>query len=560
MTGGTQSHALGSSRCPAINEVLTEAPCKRSKVNAKQLTLLLATVLIAGIALTPLLAMIAASIKIDGKISFFHYQTLLSSGRAWRLLGHSVALSFLTSLCAGALGMPLGVLLGQTNLPFRRAFAFLFTIPLLVPPYVIAVAWSAILGREGWLAYLTGGITAETTSAWLFGLPGCVLVLTTAFIPVVMLLTIAYLYTVNPRLEEAGRLVARWPWVLRGITLPMIRPGLLLSAGLVFLLVLGEFSVPMYLRYDVFPVETLTQFSAFYDFGAATASALPLALITLIVLMVERLLLRAPMKPMSLTSNETGARLIRLGATRGVWFLWVGGVSVVLIFLPLTVLFLQASPTDYREALSRAGDSLLRSLLYATVGATLLSGLGFFCGYLVNTQALRAWRAVDFLTLFLLVVPSPVIGIGLIGLWNHPATNWIYSTPAMILFGYLAQYTALTSRITAATLVQIPPSMEEAASLTGAGWFHRVCHIIAPLARPGLVAAWLVAYIFCLRDSGVAMVVYPPGQDTLPVRIFTLMANSPEGLVAALCLLLIAATLLPLGGLGLILKTWGRTP
>ncbi|HYY15323.1 MAG TPA: ABC transporter permease subunit, partial [Gammaproteobacteria bacterium] len=178
----------------------------------------------------------------------------------------------------------------------------------------------------------------------------------------------------------------------------------------------------------------------------------------------------------------------------------------------------------------------------------------------VNTQALRAWRAVDFLTLFLLVVPSPVIGIGLIGLWNHPATNWIYGTPAMILFGYLAQYTALTSRITAATLAQIPPSMEEAASLTGAGWFHRVCHIIAPLARPGLVAAWLVAYIFCLRDSGVAMVVYPPGQDTLPVRIFTLMANSPEGLVAALCLLLIAATLLPLGGLGPILKTWGRTP
>jgi iron(III) transport system permease protein len=528
-------------------------------VNAKQLTLLLTAVLIAGIALTPLLAMIAASVTIDGKISFFHYQTLLSSGRTWRLFGHSVALSFLTSLCASALGMPLGVLFGQTSLPFRRAFTFLFTIPLLVPPYIIAVAWSAILGREGWLAYLTGGITAETTSAWLFGLPGCVLVLTTAFTPVVMLLTIAYLYTVNPRLEEAGRLVARWPRVLRDITLPMIRPGLLLGTGLVFLLALGEFSVPMYLRYDVFPVETLTQFSAFYDFGAATAAALPLALITLIVLMAERSLLRAPMKPMSLTSSETGARLIRLGATRGVWFLGVGMVSVVLILLPLTVLFLQASPADYREALSRAGDSLLRSLLYAMVGATLLGGLGFFCGYLVNTQALRAWRAVDFLTLFLLVVPSPVIGIGLIGLWNHPATNWIYGTPAMILFGYLAQYTALTSRITAAALVQIPPSMEEAASLTGAGWFQRVCHIIAPLARPGLAAAWLVAYIFCLRDSGVAMVVYPPGQDTLPVRIFTLMANSPEGLVAALCLLLIAATLLPLGGLGLILKTWGRT-
>ncbi|MGH8532159.1 MAG: phosphonate ABC transporter permease, partial [Gammaproteobacteria bacterium] len=57
-----------------------------------------------------------------------------------------------------------------------------------------------------------------------------------------------------------------------------------------------------------------------------------------------------------------------------------------------------------------------------------------------------------------------------------------------------------------------------------------------------------------LRDTGIAMLVYPPGHDTLPVRIFTLMANSPEGLVAALCVLMMAATFLPLAPLGLIMK------
>ena len=186
--------------------------------------------------------------------------------------------------------------------------------------------------------------------------------------------------------------------------------------------------------------------------------------------------------------------------------------------------------TDYVDALSRAGDSLFHSLLYAAIGATLLTLLGFFCGYLIHTHALRAWRWVDFLTLLLLVLPAPVIGMGLISLWNRPATDWIYGTPVMILLGYLAQYLALTSRTTAAAIAQIPASMDEAAAVTGAGWFRRLSMITVPLARPGLLAAWLVAYIFCLRDTGIAMLVYPPGHDTLPVRIFTLMANSPEGL------------------------------
>nr|MDQ3959859.1 hypothetical protein [Pseudomonadota bacterium] len=63
-------------------------------------------------------------------------------------------------------------------------------------------------------------------------------------------------------------------------------------------------------------------------------------------------------------------------------------------------------------------------------------------------------------------------------------------------------------------------------------------------------------YIFCLRDTGITMLVYPPGHDTLPVRLFTLMANSPFERVAALCVVLIAATLLPLTVVGLLWMRW----
>jgi len=201
----------------------------------------------------------------------------------------------------------------------------------------------------------------------------------------------------------------------------------------------------------------------------------------------------------------------------------------------------------YAEAMNRAGGSLLRSLLYAAIGATLLAVFGFFTGYLIQTKAFRCWRSVDSSTIFLLALPSTVIGIGLISLWNTPRTNLVYGTPVIIILGYLAKYTALTSRISVAQLAQIPPSMEEAAQVAGAGWFRRMGLIVAPLARRGLLSGWLVGYIFSLRDTGITMLVYPPGHETLPVRIFTLMANGSPDLIAALCVVMTAATLLPAG-------------
>ena len=124
--------------------------------------------------------------------------------------------------------------------------------------------------------------------------------------------------------------------------------------------------------------------------------------------------------------------------------------------------------------------------------------------------------------------------------------------------GYLAQYTVLPMRITSASLESIPRSLEHAAQLGGASWFMSLHYILVPLAKRGLIAAWLISYVFCLRDIGISMAVYPPGSDTLPVRILTLMANGAPSLIAALCVILIVVTLLPLGVVSLWLRHSAR--
>jgi iron(III) transport system permease protein len=89
--------------------------------------------------------------------------------------------------------------------------------------------------------------------------------------------------------------------------------------------------------------------------------------------------------------------------------------------------------------------------------------------------------------------------------------------------------------------------MEEAAQVIGVSWTKRITGIVMPLVKTDLGVAWLVAYIFCLRDMGISMLVYPPGMDPLTVRIFTLMANGEPAMIAALCVLLVVVSLVPFG-------------
>jgi iron(III) transport system permease protein len=461
---------------------------------------------------------------------------------------HSLALAFSVMLLTVGTGVPLGIILSRTNLPFRRLFTILFVTPLLIPPYIIAVAWSDLLGRGGLLSGIISSSVIESAENMLFGLPGCTLVLSSVFLPIPMLFTMVFARAVNPRLEEEGLLFCSRGCVLRRITLPLIIPGITMAAVLVFLLSFGEFSVPNFLRYSVFPVESFTQFSAFYNFKAATAAAVPLVAVTLIALLLEAIFMRG--RKYNLHSAEDARALppAELGSWRSALTALVAVLVFVVVILPAAVLLIQAGGINiYKDALRMAGGSLRRSLLYAACGATLLMLIGFFTGYMIHTAKSFTARSADTLTLFLLALPGTVIGIGLIAVWNRPQTNIIYGTPLIIIIGYIAKYTATNSRISAAALSHIPASMEEAAQVAGAGWFHRIGLIVAPLIWPALLTSWLIGYIFSLRDTGITMLVYPAGHDTLPIRIFTLMANGSPQLIAALCIIMIFITLVPAG-------------
>jgi iron(III) transport system permease protein len=512
-------------------------------VKAETIVLWLCVALVAIAGLAPIAVMAVESVRHNGQFSLDNYHELISAAPFWPLLGNSIRLALATTAVCGFIGVPAGILFAKSDLPLRSGFMWLLTVPLVLPPYFVALGWARVVARIG-----------ASASDWLFGFGGCVLVLSSVFLPIIMLLTFASILNVDRRLEEAARLVSGWPGVLRRVTLPLSIPGIVFSLVLVFLLAMGELSVPSFLRYPTLPVLSFTQFAASYNFGAATAAAVPLAVIAFFGVLVESAFLR----DRDYAFRSTGQTLfISLRHLKSPLAALMAALCFAFVILPLSALFADAfSPPIMHEAMQRAGVSVVRSVMYSAVAATILMALGFLLGHFMRGGRQRVLSAF---TLALFAIPGTVLSIGLVRLWNTPGTWFIYATPALLILGYTAQYCAVTTRLSLAGLMLIPTSLDEAGRLSGAMWARRLFRISIPLSTRTLLCAWLAAYILCLRDVPLALMTAPPGGDPLPARILTLMANGAPPMIASLCLIMAIASLIPLVILARVIPSRGIT-
>jgi iron(III) transport system permease protein len=226
-------------------------------------------------------------------------------------------------------------------------------------------------------------------------------------------------------------------------------------------------------------------------------------------------------------------------------------ICTFLVIIPLLMLFMNSG--NYGNAFEKIADSLVRTFLYAAVSATLITSFGFLSGYL-QYQKHDSSNWMERFWLFLFALPGPVLGIALIILYNRPNLAFVYGTGIILILAFLGQFMLLASRIISVVISLIPYSLEEAAKSFGAGWFKRTTRITLPLSVYGIIAAWVVSFVFCVRDTGLSMLLYPPGKELVSTRIFTLMANTPPELIATCLTILMASVFIPFFLLTLIMK------
>ncbi len=472
------------------------------------------------------------------------YRALWLDARQQGLLWNTARLGVGTALLASAVGAPLGLALARIDLRAKALLRIVLAAPVVLPPYVVALAWTN-LG------------SGTDFSEWTYSLPAAIVVLGLVFYPLSMLATEVALRRIDGRLEEAAVLSAPPHVVLRRITLPLAAPSVLAAALVIFVLSVSEFGVPGLLRVRVYTTEVFTAFAALYDFSRAVLLAVPLLVLCLIVATVAVLLAGERLVSTRRGSGTRPALLQGWQAPAGAAVITVAAIA---LGLPVIVLAREALRAESLPAIVEGSASAIaNSLRLATIGATAVVGLAMWLGYARARARGPFGQFADIVYVVAFAVPSTIVGVGLIGLWNRPGViGTFYGTDVMFVLGYLARFVPVAALAIAGTIRYVPVSHEEAAAVSGAGWLRTVTRIVLPQIRLGLLIAWVIAFVLAFGELGVSILVAPPGEATLPIRIYTIIANTPPSHVAALALLQTAVILSPLAMLAVVVSVRER--
>jgi iron(III) transport system permease protein len=461
---------------------------------------------------------------------------LLGSGRLWVLLARSLGLAVAVTLLALTVGVPLGVLFSRATFPLRKLFFAVHVGIVFLPPFLPALGWFHVFGREGCL----GG---ALSTRLLFSELGVVLVLASCFTPIVTALTAIGVSGVDASLEEAARIIGG-PWrAAARVLVPCAAPAIALGGIVVFALAFSELGVPMFLRVDVYPAVVFSRLGGM-DFapGEAAVFALPLVVVALGLLWLER---RFAGRRAIAVLGSTARAQAPLFAARP-WFLAFTALAAAASVLPLAVLTAYAAAREGFGQVTRwTGDAPWNGIRASAVAAAVMTAVALVLGgALARGRRVGAW--LDGLAMLAFILPPSILGVGIVGAWNRPATTWLYASFGILVIGFVARYSAVATRTFAAAAAQIPPSLEDAARTLGAGYIRRL-GLVAGLARRGVVATFILALAFALRDLETAGLFYPPGGEPLTVRILALEANGPPAVVSALAVLHVLTTFTALG-------------
>lgn len=469
--------------------------------------------LVLGLCLLPTLMLVALSVGDGG------YREILSQERQVTLLLRSFRVSGLATALAAVWAA--AVVLGIRALRgfWSAALEVLSLLPLILPSVVVAMGWVFFFGR---------------ISVNVFNETGAAFVLSMAYFPLISALLLQGLRSVDPALGAVAGLHAG-PWrTFWRIWRPLLSPYLAGGAVLVFLLSLSDYGIPSALRVNVYPVEIFTQLSAYFDIPKAVAFCVP-PLAAAVALIAGRHLLFPRIE------ETVGVRSRPLDATTSQG--WVVPAAIVLVAsvgLPLGMLLrTQGTWGTLSEALTIAGSQAMASLLISGVGTGMLLGAGIVLAVGLQRSGRRSRRVMEGLLALSLVIPGAVVGLGIVVMYTK---GWmpvgLYRSPGSVAFAMLCRFVAFSALIVSASLSAIRARMVDAASLCGASGARTLLRVTMPLALPGIGAAAVVSFLFCLGEVSASALVNPPGFMTLPVRITSLLHFGEDRIVASLCLTL----------------------
>lgn len=457
------------------------------------------------------------------------------------IVARTLALAAAVTAAAIAIALPIAWLTVRTDLPARRLWATVLTLPLVIPSYVGAYLFVAALGPNGLAADALGvdGLPS------IYGFPGAWLVLTLFTYPLVLLPLRATLRRLDPQLEDAARAMGRGPLEsFRSVVLPQLWPAVAVGGLLVALYVMSDFGAVSIMRFDSFTSEIYVAYKSSFDrTGAAGLGAV------LVVLMLAMLWINSRIRN-SRALHRLGPgparppRPLRLGRWRWPALAFCGAIALIALVIPVGVLV-------YWSAKGISSGSSSAGLVAALAGNSMITGVGAALagGLCALVIAVLAGRYPSPLTRTLeraghagYALPGIVVALALVFFATRSLPG-LYQTLAMLIFALTVHYLPLAIGPIASSLGQVSPRVEEAARGLGRRPAEVFRTITAPLVRSGILAGAALVFLYAIKELPATLILAPIGFETLATEIWnqTSFGFYEASAIPSLILLAIAA-------------------
>ncbi len=518
------------------------------------------------------------------------YTGIVSSlnGDIWRLIAdpalwdaalNTLTTSFFGMLISLGIGGAFALLLTLCDIRGKSALSFLFMLPMMIPPQVTALSWIGMTGPSSTLLKAIGLAPPMGSPQPLYSIAGIALLLGVQHAPLVYLSLRAGLLALPQDGIEAARLSGASPRsVLFDIILPLSTPGLIAGAAISFVSNVGNFGIPAILGIpaSIFTLPTLI-YSRFASFGTSTFGDIAILSTMIAIISVAGLALQERAmkgRDYRIIGLSGKAATFALSRWRPVAELALWLVLFFMLFAPLAALVASSLAPAYGVPLSlktvtlHAYEELLyrqsatrtafrNSLFLATVTSLCLLAVTVLTAYFLVRGRSRFMFLLSALVDIPYALPGVVISVSFVLLFAAPLPLLgftLYGTIWIILLAYFSSFFAVSLKPMVSAFLQFDPSLEEAARLSGAGFWRRLRDIILPLVGPAAGASVILVFLIACNELTVSALLWSAGTQTLGVLIYNLDDSGSFDLASALSVLVVIMVIL----LMLLLEFLGR--
>ncbi|MBW6408822.1 iron ABC transporter permease [Clostridium sp. YB-6] len=528
-------------------------------------TIIFLIITLAIFILYPLYSVLKVSFIENGGFSLSAYKQTLKDIEFKEALTNTLLLG----VTVGALSTLIGFIFAYADAylksHFKKLFKVVSILPIVSPPFVLALSAIMLFGQFGIITRQLLGIT----DANIYGFKGIVMVQTMTFFPVAYLLLIGLLKKIDPSLEEAARSMGSSRWkTFTTVTVPLMLPGLANAFLLTFIEVVADFSNPMVIggNFSTLATKIYMQAIGNYDMSGGAAIAVVLLTLSILLFVIEKFWIEKK-SYVTVTGKASREREL-ITEKKIVWPIDIVCLLIAVfvisfyILIPLGGIF-KVMGIDYTFTLDHfkyvfnLGIKPLKDTTLLSIYATPITGvLGMIIAFLIVRKKFIGRSFIEFTSLLAMAVPGTVLGLGYINAYNTKPLI-LTGTAFIIVIAFIVRSLPVGVRSGIASLQQIDPAIEEAAQDLGANSTKIFTSVTLPLIKSAFFSGLVYTFVRSMTAVSAVIFLVTPKYQLLTASILSQVDNGRFGVASAFSTVLIVIVLIAIGFMYFLLDKFG---